>query len=116
MPGGDRTGPLGQGTFTGRGLGNCISYGIPAIAGAIAGYYGGRRGFGRGVGGGGFGRSFGRGFGWSAAAAGLAGLANLPAWQKSAPDDELSVLKDEAQNLSDSLKNIQARISEIEQK
>lgn len=46
MPGGDRTGPLGQGPLTGRGLGLC-------------GNYSGRaRGLGRGQG---FQRGFGRG-------------------------------------------------------
>lgn len=47
MPGQDKTGPLGQGPLTGRGLGPCGG--------------GMRRGFG-------FRRGFGRGFGWRARA------------------------------------------------
>lgn len=62
MPAGDRTGPMGQGPRTGRGLGNC-----PAVEGAITANDDvvlgrGRGDFGRGMGRGcGFGR--GRGFG-----------------------------------------------------
>lgn len=50
MPGGDGTGPRGQGSRTGRGLGNC-----PPSSGA------GRTSFGLG---GGFGRGQGRGLGF----------------------------------------------------
>ena len=51
MPGGDRTGPTGYGSRTGRGLGYCSGYDSP--------------GFTKGTprGGGGFGRGWGRGFG-----------------------------------------------------
>lgn len=56
MPGGDQTGPLGQGPMTGRGLGYCAGYNRPGYANP------GPRGFfGRGFG---FSRGFGRGFGW----------------------------------------------------
>jgi len=51
MPGGDRTGPAGYGSRTGRGLGYCSGYDSPGFA----------RGAPRG--GGGFGRSWSRGFG-----------------------------------------------------
>jgi len=50
MPGGDRTGPLGLGPMTGRGLGWCAGY-------PVAG-----RGFGRGFGRGYFGRGLARGW------------------------------------------------------
>lgn len=36
MPRRDGTGPNGQGSFTGKGFGKCLAYGIPAVAGAIA--------------------------------------------------------------------------------
>ena len=56
MPRGDRTGPLGQGPMTGRGMGDCAN-------GERTGWF--RHGFGRGFGTGrGFGRGAGRGFGW----------------------------------------------------
>ncbi|MFA5713948.1 MAG: DUF5320 domain-containing protein, partial [Bacteroidales bacterium] len=77
MPQGDRTGPMGQGSKTGRGLGYCSSYDTPGYSrefreGAGRGFGrggggGAGRGFGRGAGrgfGGGAGRGFGRGFGW----------------------------------------------------
>ncbi len=100
MPGGDETGPMGQGPFTGRGLGNCLAYGIPALAGAAAFFgFGRKRGwFGRGAGrgfGAGFARGlgFGRGYGWSSDAP--------------SKDDELNALKQQA-------KTIQDKITELE--
>lgn len=79
MPGGDGTGPLGYGSRTGRGLGNCAPYsnapennerpnerpiyglgrgGLPRGGGRGFGFGGGRGpGFGAG-------REFGRGMGW----------------------------------------------------
>ena len=64
MPGGDGTGPMGQGPMTGRGAGYCAGNNMPGFAAPGWG-----RGFGRGRGRGygrGFGRGygFGRGFGW----------------------------------------------------
>ena len=62
MPGGDRTGPMGQGPRTGRGAGYCGPNDQPGFATA-----GGRGGFGFGFGRGrgrGFGRGRGRGFGF----------------------------------------------------
>lgn len=59
MPGGDRTGPAGEGPMTGRKLGFCGGGDGPGWAGA-------GRGMGRGRGGRGFGRGrgVGRGRGW----------------------------------------------------
>ncbi|AQQ70312.1 hypothetical protein SMSP2_00656 [Limihaloglobus sulfuriphilus] len=65
MPGFDRTGPMGQGPMTGRGLGLCTGAVRP---GAGYGYgFGYGRGYGRGFGRGmgrGFGRGYGRGVGY----------------------------------------------------
>jgi len=103
MPGRDGSGPMGQGPFTGRGLGNCLAYGIPAIAGAIAAFgFGRRRGFG-----GGFGRGMGRGFGWRNF---------VPEQDFESGADELSVLKNQAKYLEENLKGVQERISDLEQK
>jgi hypothetical protein len=55
MPRGDRTGPLGFGPMTGRGMGYCSGYPYPGFMSPGFG-----SGFGRGFG---MGRSFGRGFG-----------------------------------------------------
>jgi len=59
MPRRDGTGPLGMGPMTGRGFGNCssfgqqcIAYGIPLITGTIAAFLLGRsfgKGYGRGL-------------------------------------------------------------------
>jgi hypothetical protein len=85
MPGLDGTGPGGQGPLTGRGLGKCLAYGIPLVAGAIAAF--------------GFGRGRRRGF------------ANQ---QVPANSQELLQLKDQAQLLKENLNSIQERISELE--
>ena len=101
MPGGNGTGPNGQGPFTGRGLGNCLSYGIPAIAGAAMAWgFGRRRGGGRGFAGGfggGFRQGMGRGF----------GLPQAFNWGAPSKNDELTALKEEAKLLQD-------RINELE--
>lgn len=68
MPRRDGTGPMGQGQFSGRGLGNCITN-VAGFAGAIAGMcFGfGRRNRQNNDPGRGFGRGPGRGFGWRGA-------------------------------------------------
>ena len=58
MPGGDRTGPIGQGPRTGRGLGFCSGNDVPGFT-----FPRGRFGFGRGLGRGFRGR--GRGYWWN---------------------------------------------------
>jgi hypothetical protein len=60
MPAGDRTGPWGRGSRTGRGFGFCSGYEAPGFMVAGPGF---GRGYGHGLGvGGGFGRGRGRGF------------------------------------------------------
>jgi hypothetical protein len=56
MPRGDRTGPIGSGPMTGRGMGYCAGFAGPGFMYPGPGY-----GYGRGFG---FGRGFGRGFGY----------------------------------------------------
>ncbi len=49
MPRGDRTGPLGEGPRTGRGLGLCSGYNTPGFYKSPGGFLGsGNFGFGRG--------------------------------------------------------------------
>ncbi len=98
MPGFDRTGPLGQGPMTGRGMGPCGS-----------GY---ARGFGRGAGfGRGLGRGMGRGF--------RRGFA--PAWGYSpygyepTKDQEIADLRAEKEALQEELKQLE-RLKELESK
>lgn len=58
MPGGDQTGPLGQGPRTGRAAGFCAGYDMPGYMNPLPGrgYWGWGRGRGGGRGGGGRGR------------------------------------------------------------
>jgi len=120
MPRGDGTGPAGMGPMTGRAAGFCAGYSAPGYMnpGGGRGYYGG----------GGWGR--GRGYrnwyhatglpGWSRAAQGL------PAWggygypyaappaPPMAPQQEIEMLKAEAQGLERTLKEIKKRMEELE--
>ncbi|OAT79538.1 hypothetical protein A6M21_15700 [Desulfotomaculum copahuensis] len=69
MPRGDRTGPMGAGAMSGRGIGFCAGYNTPGFANpANIGMGMGRGGFGRGrgwfAGAGGYG--YGRGGRWNA--------------------------------------------------
>jgi len=50
MPGGDRTGPMGQGSRTGRGMGYCSGYSQPGFMTGLGGGMGLGRGMGRGRG------------------------------------------------------------------
>ncbi|MBU1752089.1 MAG: DUF5320 domain-containing protein [Chloroflexi bacterium] len=112
MPRGDGTGPSGQGPQTGRHAGYCSGYDRPGCA---------NPGFGMGHGRGGGGR------GWRNMyyATGLPGLARCdPAW--SAPpaygpamspmsgDQEVQMLKGQAEALKQQLDAISQRLSEIE--
>jgi len=105
MPRGDGTGPGGQGPMTGRAMGYCAGFPVPGYVNSGFGY-GGRGGFGRGRG---FGK--GRGFG----RAGLPGNAQFMGYQQnqSSGTDELSVLREQAQNLEATLKSIKERVSEL---
>jgi len=127
MPRGDRTGPLGMGPRTGRGAGFCSGFDVPGYMNPTsgAGYgagYGAGRGFGGGGGGGG-GRGFGRGrgMGWGRGAAAYPMAPMAPGWQAypvppqaAAPENELDALRADAQNLQQTLGDIQKRIAELE--
>jgi len=117
MPGGDRTGPTGAGPMTGRGAGNCAGFAGPGL---VSRMFGG--GFGRGRGGRG-----GRGWrnmyyatglpGW--ARAGLGGAAAALAagdFRTMTPQQELEVLKQQAEEAADTLEHIRQRIGELEGK
>ena len=135
MPAGDRTGPAGMGPMTGRGTGYCGSYDAPDWANWSPGrrFYGqGGRGF-RGRGGRWGGSGFGRGGGgWGYRhwyhATGLprlargqrfAGFGVPPAVAYGAPDappsreQEVEILKDEAEWLKEQLDAINQRMDEL---
>ena len=130
MPRGDGTGPGGMGPMTGRAAGYCAGYEVPGYMNPIPG-----RGFGRGFGRGwgrGFGRGWGRGygpaaFGGYAPAPGAAsgGYAPVPGYAPYgaypgavAPqvtrEQEVEMLKAQAENARGALEDIQKRIEELE--
>ena len=108
MPGGNGTGPVGNGPMTGRAMGFCAGFGVPGYANPVGG-----RGMGMGRGRGmrpGRGR-FGPGYAVPAWA-GAAGLNPVP--QKLTSDQELEVLKGQTKLLEDSLKQAKDRIEELQ--
>jgi len=115
MPYGDRTGPMGQGPMTGRALGFCAGYDSPGYT----------RGFGRGMGRGfGFGRGWGRGHGYHGGwGFGRGRYHELPynagyypaPWQETlSKEDEIKMLKSEAQALKRSQNEIEKRLKDLE--
>ena len=114
MPGFDGTGPMGAGPMTGGGQGFCN----PASAGYGRGF-GRGRGFRRGYGPG-FGRGFGRGFGWRGFYP-ASGGAYEPAYGLSyggpygmSREDEVNMLKDEADAMREEFDAINRRIEDLE--
>jgi hypothetical protein len=103
MPQGDRTGPIGAGPRSGRGLGYCGGYDAPGFANMGFGF---RMGWGRGRCGG-FGwqhRSFGtRQAGWG-----------LPRYAPPTQEENLQALKAEADWLKGQLNAINKHIEELE--
>jgi len=95
MPRGDGTGPMGMGAMTGGGFGNC------ARTGAGQNY-----GNGRGVGNG---RGMGNGRGLNAQFKANNNLAPLQ-------QDELSLLKNQADMLENTLNSVKEKISKFEEK
>ena len=101
MPGGDRTGPMGAGPGTGRGMGYCSGYDRPGFANPAPGFRGGF-GFRRG--------GMGRGWRHRFYATGV------PGWVALTPEQETADLKAQADWLKGQLDAIQKRIEEIEPK
>ena len=112
MPGGDRTGPMGMGPRTGWGAGFCAGYGVPGFSnrgyGAGGAFFGGRGGRGRRN------RFFATGVpGWQYFAGNpIPGGMPFPA-PSEAPQNELDVLKGQAQYLENGLKELQARMETL---
>ena len=119
MPGGNRTGPTGMGPMTGRGAGYCGGRGAAGFATSGPGL-----GFGRGRGGGGGG---GRGWrnmfhatgltGWQRAAMGLLAFGGSCFRGQAAPtmtkDQELDMLRQQAELLDGQIGTIKQRIDEL---
>ncbi len=98
---------MGQGPTTGRSSGFCAGYDTPGYVKGFEGRMGRGLCCGRGRGrGSGWGRNFGAGF------AGL--LPGFP-WSNSvSKDDEINMLKSQAENLKRSRKDIEKRLGELE--
>ncbi len=112
MPGGDRTGPLGRGSMTGRGAGYCAGYSGPGFANLIPG---------RGFWGRGRRRSWFRGWGWPgrrraaidypSAGFGWPDMGPAPAMTK---EQEFETLKSQAEYFEGALGDIKKRLEELE--
>ncbi|KYK28501.1 hypothetical protein AYK20_00995 [Thermoplasmatales archaeon SG8-52-1] len=105
MPGGDRTGPLGRGSMTGRAMGYCAGYEMPGYANPN---YPGRGigfGFGRG-----FGRRYwrhGRGF-WKR------GFYPYPYYStEPSIEEEKTYLENSIKELEEEIKHIHERLKEL---
>ncbi len=112
MPKGDRTGPSGQGPGTGRAFGYCYGFDSPGFVKGVGGGMGRGFGYGRGMG-----RGRGMGFGWGRSY----GVASPGVFQGGnqfiqpmSKDDEIKLLKSEADALKRSQKNIDKRLGELE--
>jgi len=106
MPRGDRTGPLGQGPMTGRGLGYCAGYSVPGFANPAGAGMGRGMAWGRGGG-------LGRGLAMRRGRGGFGGFVPPFAPAFAAAPDEETVLKSQLSALEDQLAAIKARLGEI---
>ncbi|NLV31284.1 MAG: DUF5320 domain-containing protein [Acidobacteria bacterium] len=116
MPGGDRTGPMGMGSMTGRAAGYCAGFGAPGYAqpGPGRGF-----GYGRGRGFGGGGRGWRNMYyatgrpGWSRFGRGAVPY-GYPPYRTPDPGTETEALRNQAEMLKTELDAIEKRLSEIE--
>jgi len=114
MPSGDRTGPRGLGSRTGRGLGYCADYDTPGYT------KGPRMGFGRSWGSG-YGRGFGcgRGRGWDYRRTMYTpGYIPYPSGISPtiSPENQLAMLKQEKEYLTSEMNGIKSTIDDISKK
>jgi hypothetical protein len=117
MPGLDGTGPRGAGPMTGGGWGLCNPSGSSYAAYGFARGRGFRGGYGPGFG---WGRGYGRGFGWRGAYP-TAGRWYGPSYYAPYgspyamnPEDEVNMLKGEADAMKSELDAINKRIDELQ--
>ncbi len=121
MPRGDGTGPMGQGSKTGRAMGYCSGYGAPGYVNPGRGWFGAGRGgmpWGEGRGrtwGGGRGRGFGRGFGrWLDAAPAYNYNSNYTSEPINSVD-ERAYLNDQLVFLENEIGEIKKRLTQIDE-
>ncbi len=115
MPGGDRTGPRGLGSRTGRGFGYCAGYDTPGYTKGPGMGLGGGWGRGRGIGyGRGFGYGGGRGWGYRAPI-------YTPIYNpyptdiitKATPETQLNMLKQEKEYIESQVNGMNSAIADI---
>ena len=123
MPGGDGTGPGGIGPMTGRAAGYCAGYSAPGYMNPLGG-----RGFGAWGRGGGWGRRnwfYATGLtGWQRAGYGYpawggvppAAAPAVPFWPAATSEQEIDMLKRQAEYLEDALATTRKRLEELEAK
>lgn len=116
MPRGDRTGPWGFGSMTGRGLGYCAGYSTPGYTKGPGMGWGRGYGWGRGWGGGGWGR--GRGFYPSPyyypPDVSRFSPAAVPPWPTAlGPEDESKYLDQTLKSLKKEIELIEKRLAEL---
>ena len=114
MPRGDRRGPNGMGSMTGRAAGFCSGSNAPGFANiGAAGGYGQGRGAGRGFGGGFYGAAngavYGRGLG-RGVGVGFQPSYAAPVYSKEA---EKGYIENEVSFLKDQLKTLEGKLSEM---
>ena len=123
MARGDGTGPMGMGPMTGRAAGFCAGFNMPGYMNQIfGGGFGRGRGFGRGGGFGrglgmGFGRGLGGGFGWRNHyyTTGMTGWQSaVGAVPQMSREQEIEVLKNQANSLQDTLDAVHKQLQELE--
>jgi len=122
MPGGDGRGPAGLGPMTGRAAGYCAGYGVAGFANPMFGRWFGA-GWGRGGGRGWRNRFFATGLtGWQGAAAVWPSYApaslvyGAPFTSVATREQQIDVLKGQAEYFKDALEEIRKRIEELETK
>jgi hypothetical protein len=101
MPRGDRTGPQGYGSMTGRGMGVCAGYDMPGFANPAS------VGLGRGRGGG-------RGLGWRRGCGGWGGSVAYPVAPPVAQAPDSSQLKGQIDALERSLAALKQQLDTME--
>lgn len=125
MPRGDRTGPQGMGSMTGRGMGLCAGYDTPGYLNAGPGFMGMGRGMGfaRGFGrGGGRGMAWGRGggarwyappvYGYSTGYGPGYSQGYSPLYQQN-PEQERAFIEDQLKGIKIEMEAMEKRLSEI---
>ncbi len=113
MPGGDRTGPRGLGSRTGRGFGYCAGYDTPGYTKGPGMGLGRGWGRNRGVG---YGRGYGYGRGWGYGTPIYTPV--YPAYStefipRSTPENQLTILKQEKEYLESQVEGIHNAITDI---